>query len=140
MTDLTVTAAQVGVVDPAKAVIKTYIAAAAITAGQAIYQNTSGKADLADANGSGTLQFRGVALKTVGAGDAVDVCEDGEVYGFDLSGLNYDALVYLSNTAGALADGAGGTSVVCGRVNALTDNPTLTKVLRVFVRRSADWA
>jgi hypothetical protein len=79
-------------------------------------------------------------LNTVGAGDAVDVCEDGEVYGFGLSGLNYDALVYLSNTAGALADGAGGTSVVCGRVNALTDNPTLTKVLRVFVRRSADWA
>jgi hypothetical protein len=140
MTDLTVTAAQVGVVDPTKAVIKTYIAAAAITKGQAIYQNTSGKADLADANGSGTLQFRGIALNTVGAGDAVDVCEDGEVYGFGLSGLNYDALVYLSNTAGALADGAGGTSVVCGRVNALTDNPTLTKVLRVFVRRSADWA
>jgi hypothetical protein len=78
-------------------------------------------------------------LQTVGAGSPVEVCEDGELYGFDLSGVNYDAVIYLSNTAGALADSAGGTSVVCGRVNALTDTPTLTKVLRVFVRRSADW-
>lgn len=140
MADLTVTAAQVGVVDPAKAVIKDYIANAAITKGQAIYQTTAGKADLADANGSGTLQFRGIALNAAAAGGVVSALEDGEAYGFDLSGLNADALVYVSNTAGALADGAGGTAIVAGRVNVLTDTPTLTKVLRVFVRRSADWA
>lgn len=140
MADIAVTAANVGLVDPIKSVVKSYIAAAAIAKGQAVYQNTSGKTDLADANGSGTLQFRGIALNAAAAGGAVDVCEDGELYGFDLSGLNYDARVYLSNTAGALADAAGGTTVVCGRVNALTDHPTLTKVLRVFVNRATEWA
>lgn len=140
MTALTVTAAQVGVIDPTKSTIKSYMTVAAITRGQAVYQTTAGLAGVADANGSGTKQFRGIALKTVGAGEPVDVLEDGEVFGFDLSGLDYDALVYLSDTAGSLDTAAGTVSVACGRVNALTDTPTLTKVLRVFVRREADWS
>jgi hypothetical protein len=139
MADIVVTAAQVAVVDPQISTIKNYLAAETITAGQAVYLNTSGKAGLADANAAGALQFRGIALNSAGAGGAVAVLEDGECAGFALSGVAYDGLVYLSNTAGALADSAGGTSVVCGRVNAMTD-ASLTKVLRVFTRRSADWA
>lgn len=133
---ITVTAAKVGLVDPAKAIVKSYIAYEAITKGQGVYiVAASGKAGLADANGSGTLQFRGVAISAAGAGQAVDVCEDGELYGFTLSG-NYDAMVYLSNTPGAFETIG---SFVCGRVAPLSDKD-ITKVLRVFARREADWA
>lgn len=140
MTDIVVTAAQVGMIFPMKAEVRSYIAYVAITKGQAVYIRTDGKVAVADADGSGTLQFRGIALNTVGAGDAVDVIHDGELYGFTVAGLNADSMVYLSNTAGALATAAGSTSVVCGRVVCLTDTPTMTKVLRVFTRWSADWA
>jgi len=140
MADITVTAAQVAALDPQKSTIEKYIAAVAITKGQAVYLNTSGKAALADANGSGTLQFRGIALNTVAAGEAVDVLHEGVVAGFGVSSMNGDAIAYLSNTAGALGTAAGSTAVACGRVVVLTDAPTLTKALRVFTRWSADWS
>ena len=140
MADITVTAAKVGLVETEPAKTRNYIAAVAITKGQAVYQNTSGKAALADASAGGTAQFRGVALNGAAAGDAVTVAEDATLEGFAVSGLNGDAIVYLSNTAGALATDAGTTSVACGRVVAMTDGPTLTKVLKIFTRWSADWS
>ena len=108
------------------------IAAVTITNGQAVRQNTSGKAALADANaGSGAEKFRGLALTKVGASQGVSVLKRGHVYGFDLSSLAYDALVYLSDTAGALADAPSTTSSVpVGRVVALSDS-NLTKVLYI---------
>ena len=134
MADIALTAAQIAAVYPDKAEIVDMIAAAAITAGQAVYIDSNGKANLADANGSGTIQFRGIALNAAGAGQAVSVLKQGHVYGFTISGLAYDAILYLSNTAGALADSAGGTSVICGRVTAMPDN-SLTKVAYI----TADW-
>lgn len=139
MANITVTAAQVGLVDPLKAVVRSYIAAEAITKGQAVYLTTDGKAGVADANAVGKLQFRGIALNASGAGQAVDVCHEGEMTGFAVSALNGDVMLYLSNDAGLLADAAGGTSVVCARVTALSDK-SLTKVIRIFTRWSADWA
>lgn len=140
MADITVTAAQVAALDPQKAVIENYIAVEAITKGQAVYLTTAGKAGLADANAAGKLQFRGIALNTVAAGEAVSVLHEGVVAGFSVSSMNGDAIAYLSNTAGALGTTAGSTSVACGRVVVLTDAPTLTKALRIFTRWSADWA
>jgi hypothetical protein len=140
MAAVAATAANVGAIDPIKSQIKSYIANAAITRGQACYLTTAGKADLCDANGSGTLQFRGIALQTVGAGSPVELLQDGEVEGFDVAGLNVDALVYVGNTAGELADSAGSTAIVAGRVSIMTNTPTYTKVLRVFVKWEADWA
>ena len=137
--DITVTAAKVGLVDPLKATVKSYIAAATITKGQAVYITTAGKVNLADDNGSGTLQFRGIALNGGGAGQAIDVCEDGELYGFTLTAVAYDGIAYLSQTAGALYDTAVGHNIVCGRAAPMSDKD-LTKVLRVFVRREADWS
>jgi predicted RecA/RadA family phage recombinase len=139
MTAIVVTAAQIGVVDPIKSHIKPYVAAAAITRGQAVYVDSAGKVNLCDANGSGTKQFRGIALKTVAAGEATDVLQEGELYGFTLAGA-YDSLVYVGDTAGELADAAGSTAIVVGRVSVLTNYPTLTKVLRVTTRWEADWA
>lgn len=134
MADITVTAAQVAVTHPHNAEIYDFIATEAITAGQAVYQLTTGKVGVADANAAGKQQFRGIALKSVGAGQAVSVLKRGFVTGFGISGLNRDAAVYLSDTAGSLADAAGTMSVICGRVFSLSDSD-LSKVLYI----NADW-
>ena len=131
MADITVTASQVGIVYP-NAVIYDFVASAAVTAGQAVYQTSTGKVAPADANAAGKQQFRGIALKGAAAGEAVSVLKEGHVYGFGVSGLNADALIYLSDTEGALADGAGTMTVIAGRVFALPDG---TKVLYIL----ADW-
>lgn len=111
--------------------VYSFIAAAAITAGQALYLTSTGKVDLYDSNGSGTLQFLGIALNKAAAGQAVDVLKRGHVYGFTITSLAYFAAVYGSNTAGALADAAGASSIICGRVVSIPDNGNLTKVLYI---------
>jgi hypothetical protein len=135
MSAITVTAAQVAAVWPEKSEIYSFQAAETITAGQAVYITSAGKAGVADANGSGTTQYRGIALTGGGAGQAIDVLVHGAVYGFDLSGLNYDAATYLSDTVGALDTASGSLAVNTGRVMALNDTGNLTKVLYV----QADW-
>lgn len=139
MADITVTKANVSLLDPIKAVVGTYTAAVAITKGQAVGFDTDGKVQVADANGT-YKQFRGVALNDADAGHSVEVVHEGEVEGFTVSSLNGDALVYLSNTAGKLADAAGSTSVAAARVVAMPNSPTNTKVLRVFTQWEADWS
>jgi len=134
MADIALTAAQVGACFPDKAEIVDMIAASTITQGQALYQTTAGKAAPADANAGGLQQFRGIALNGAGAGQAVSVLVRGHIYGFTVSGMNGDAIAYLSDTVGALADAAGTMTVICGRVTCLTDS-SLTKVLYI----DADW-
>ncbi len=134
MADITVTAAKVGVVYPDNAEVYDYLAAEAITAGQAVYMLTAaGTVGVADANVANKQQIRGIALNAAGAGQAVSVLKRGQVYGFTLAG-DYDSLAYLSDTAGKLADAAGTLTVHAGRVVGLPDNST-TKVLYV----NADW-
>lgn len=146
MADLTVTAAQVGMVDPSKASVKSYKAGATITKGQAIAVGTDKGVDPADASTGGgyLIQFRGIALNGGGAGQGIDVFQGGQgegalLYGFDLSGVNVGDIIYLSNTAGALADAAGDVTVPVGRVECLNDNAG-TKVLRVDVNWLEDWS
>jgi hypothetical protein len=73
-------------------------------------------------------------LNAAGAGQAVSVLVRGHVYGFTVSGMNGDALAYLSDTAGYLDTANGTMTVNCGRVTCLTD-ASLTKVLYIC----ADW-
>lgn len=130
MSDITVTAANVAAIrplDPGTIIVPVILAETA-TAGQLAYLASSGKYGLADANGSGKQQFRGVFLTGGAAGQVADMLIRGYVAGYTVSGLAYDALVYLSDTAGAFADAAGTMTVRCGRVVPLTDN-SLTKVL-----------
>lgn len=135
MTVITVTAAQVAVANPERAEIYTAILTQAVTKGLALYTvAATGKYDIADANDAGKQQFRGVALEAGGADQAVSFLKKGMLYGYDLSGLNYDALVYLSDTAGAFDTAAGTLSVLCGRVVPLSDRDR-TKVLYI----DADW-
>ena len=134
MTDLTVSSAQIGVVFPDNAEIYDFIAAEALTAGQPVYMLTAaGTVGVADANAANKQQFRGIALSTVGAGQAVSVLKRGHIYGFTLAG-DYDSMAYLSDTAGKLADAAGTLTVIVGRVVGLPDNSN-TKILYVV----ADW-
>jgi hypothetical protein len=119
--NLTVTPAKVGVAW-ADARLRNRLAGVAINGGDACVVNSSGLAVLSNSGAAGTSQFNGIAIPTknsgysAGVGQAVELIEEGEVEGFDLSGLAYEAPVYLSDTAGKLADAAGTKSVVVGRV------------------------
>lgn len=90
MAAISITAAEIGLVFPESAVVRTYIAAEALTKGQPVYYTAAGKVGLCDTNDAGKQQFRGIALDAAAAGQAVDVVQEGEVYGFDLSGEDAD--------------------------------------------------
>ena len=94
-----------------------------------MYRDANGKADLASAAVAGTAGARGIAMKTVAAGEALTVVTEGEIEGFTIT-QDYDAPLFVSDTAGALADAAGTTSVAVGNVSALSDKD-LTKILYV---------
>ena len=115
MADIAVTAAQVAPVYPNSptTVIRDYTCHVAVTIGQSVYGDpTTGKVGLADANDAGKEQFLGIALSTKAIGETVKVLERGEIYGFDLSGVNYFGLVYQGDTAGTLSTTASGTKTV----------------------------
>ena len=115
-----------------------------LTAGQAFYVDaTTGTALPTTSLTSGKYQFRGIALETIGAGQAFDGIGEGYVGGFDVSALAYDALVYLSDTAGLLATAAGTNTVCVGRVCPMSDRDPATslpsKVLYVRSNQNANW-
>lgn len=138
MADLTSVPAQVALVDPEQAEVYSFIAAAALSAGDPLYLNSSGNVGLADANATAPApQFRGIALESVGAGQAVSVLKRGRVPASALGAgsLAYGAIVYLSDTVGKLADAAGTTSVKAGQVVPLADSDR-TKCVYI----DANWA
>lgn len=91
-----------------------------------------------NANGTDAAEAAiwGVATRTVAAGQPVTAVRLGTLDGFDLSGLNFGAEVYLSDTDGRLADAAGTVEVVVGRVvpgTATTLGTTYDKLLEVSI-------
>lgn len=128
-----VTANKVNIVESIKQL--TAPAAEAITAGMAMRLDTAtGKFTKANASAAGEARVKWIAVKTVAAGEAVTGIENGVMDGYDLSGLAYDAPVYLSDTDGRLADAAGTVSTVIGRVipgTATTLGTALDKLLLV---------
>lgn len=115
---------------------RTLVAAEAITAGAPVYITSAGKFANADANDGAKDDPYGLALRTVAAGQAVTAVRTGTMDGYDLDDLAYWAPVYLSNTVGRLADAAGGTSVVIGKVvpaNAVSLGTSPDKLLEVNV-------
>lgn len=139
MADLALTAAQIAVVDPGNAEIVPIIAAETITAGESLFQDTDGKAQLADANVAGEQQTRYLALEGASAGYALNALRRGRVYGFTITQA-YDAPIFQSDTPGALADAAGTLEVPVGIVVGLTDGTTITKVLEFNPRGREDYA
>lgn len=130
MSDITRTAAKIAVVFPDQAEIFSFIAGETILAGNPVYLDaTTGKLGVADANGSGTDTFFGIALEGGGTNQVISVLKRGHVAGYTLAG-NYGAAAYVSNTVGELADAAGGTSLLVGHIVPMSDK-SLTKVLYV---------
>lgn len=116
------------------------LAGEALTNGQVAYLATTGKYGLADANASGKEQVRGIVIDSAGANQGTTILFRGHVGGYDLSGLDYGDLVFLSDTAGGLDDTASITlSVAVGRVVPMSDKD-LTKVLYVDSSITANWA
>lgn len=135
MAAITATAAQVALVNETEAETRTYIAGVTITPGQAVYQKTTGKSELAIATSVAAASFVGIALRGARAGQPVNVVQRGSIIGLDLSGVAYGGLAYLSTaTAGGLdtaaATGTGNVVSPVGRVLAMSD-AALTKVLFV---------
>lgn len=130
MADIALVAASIAPVFVERSEIISGVATEAITPGQILYRvAATGKFGIADANAAGKQQARGIALEAAGAGQALSILKRGYVYGYTVSALNNDALLYLSDTAGALADAAGTMTVRIGRVESLSDTPNFTKVV-----------
>lgn len=110
-----VTANKVNVVESIEQL--TLPAAESITAGMAMRLDTSsGKFTKANASAAGEARVKWLAVKTVAAGEPVTGIKTGVLDGYDLSGMAYDADVFLSDTDGRLADAAGTVSTKVGRV------------------------
>jgi hypothetical protein len=88
------------------------------------------------ANGTSASEANWVGILLTGgiAGDYATAIEKGEVEGFVLDALAFGAPVYASNTDKALADAAGTSSAIVGRVYpGRADGPTFSKLLKVGV-------
>lgn len=110
------------------------VAAEAIVAGAPIRIDTAGKAT----NGNGTTTtenaVKGIALRTVAAGEALTAMKRGILDGYAFGSTAYAAPVYVSDTDGTLADAAGTASKVVGWVcpgNATTLGTAADKLLMV---------
>lgn len=104
MSDLTIVAADVNVLrwgtsEPGKG-------GASLTPGAPCYYDTSeGTLKLAEADDDTHRQYAGLATRTSSSGEANTLLNEGDIYlGSALDGLNLGAWVYLSATAGKLAD------------------------------------
>lgn len=116
MTDLAlVTAGKVNVVESIEQMTLPFAEACAV--GDTVrIDTTTGGWTKANATTAAEARLWGLLVSKDAAGAVGTALRKGVIDGFDLSALAYDAVVYLSNTDGKLADGAGTTNVVVGRV------------------------
>jgi hypothetical protein len=132
MTNLVITASAVAIVKEFESL--TLPVDEAVTAGQAGRLATAtGK--LTKANGSGAAEARAVGVFVRSSrfvGEAVTLIKRGVLdLGSALDGLDYDAIIYLSDTDGTLADSVGTVSTKIGRVIPAFGNTTADKLLYV---------
>jgi predicted RecA/RadA family phage recombinase len=118
--DIVVTAAKVAA--QPDTITRSYIAAVAIDAGEAVYCLAAGTVGLCESTTAAPVRtFFGIALESVGAGSAVTVAHEGIVDGFTVSGSNAGALLYTSATGGAVSDATTGADCKVGKVIARSD-------------------
>lgn len=113
----------------------------AITAGAPVRLDTSA-GTFSNGNASTAAEGRiyGIATKTVVARQPVTAIRKGVMDGWDLSGLDYDADVFVSTTDARLDDTAGTINIKAGRVVPVTGSPIGTgfdKVLAVDFTQAA---
>ena len=116
MADLGITASEVQ--QGTGAVVRRYIAAAATTAGQSVYLDGSGQANLADADASDTAAAQGIAVNGADAGQEVAVQEAGQIDLGASAGAASGVAYVVSGTAGGIAPisdlGSGDYTTVIG--------------------------
>jgi hypothetical protein len=118
--DIVVTAAKVAA--QPDTITRSYIAAVALTAGEAVYCLAAGTVGLCESSTAAPVRtFFGIVLETVGAGSAVTVAHEGIVDGFDVSGSNGGALLYTSATGGNVSDATTGADCKVGKVIVRSD-------------------
>lgn len=99
----------------------TQIAGEALTAGQVVsYATATGNwVKYTAATG---LNPYGIVNKSVALGESVTATRKGVVDGYNLDAYTYNAAVYTSATAGAVADATSANAVVLGRVIPVRSN------------------
>lgn len=119
MADLTITAADIHIVEPV-AYMRTRTAGAAVDAGAPVYADSNGKVQEAQADGTAAeRKVIGIAVTSAAAAnDTVSLAGPGDLVdlGDALSSVAYGETLYLSNTAGLIADAAGSVTVNLGTV------------------------
>jgi hypothetical protein len=123
MANLTIVAARVAVAQSIEQATRP--CGEAIVAGQYIRPNTTtGKWELGNATNAGEVGQRGaIATKSVAIGEALTGLYKGLMdVGDALTADAYDAPIYLSDTDGTLAQGAGTVSKVVGTVQGVFTN------------------
>jgi len=120
MTDITVTKGSVSLLNNGPSFRVT--AGATITAGQAVYINGTSGADLVDGDAANTAKCVGIVVAPQDAvsGDVLDVAGPGCVVG-GFSGMTAGNLLFVSATAGALADAAATKSKPVARAITTTE-------------------
>ncbi len=114
MASMTSIAAQVRPLNGA--IVRRFIAGGAVTVGQAVYVDSNGAVQAADADAAASAQARGIVVgvgvagaTTAAADDPVDVVTHGPV-ALGTSDLTSGAVVYVGTTPGELVDTAPGTA------------------------------
>lgn len=111
----------------------TAVASTDITVGQPINLTSSGTWQLADANASGKYVSVYIATRTAKSGEPLTGARQGMLDGLSVASLANNADVFLSDTAGALADAAGTNSYKVGvvlQVPGVGPTGTLDKVIK----------
>ncbi len=112
-----ITADKIEIVEIVPGQTMTLPAGEALTAGQLVRINASGQFIRANGTTATTGRAYGVVTRSVSvAGPAVTAIKKGVMDGFEVSALAYDADLFASNTPGMLADAAGTTPKVIGKV------------------------
>ncbi len=103
----------------------------AIAVGQRCrFDATTGKIALGNGTNAGEAVRGGISTHAAAIGETVTVINQGTVdIGEALVGMNFGALVYVSDTDGTFADATGTVSVVAGMVIPLWGSPTADRVL-----------
>lgn len=119
MADISLTAANIRALTENGAVTEMGAAGGSMTVGDVVYRAADGDWEQADGNASNAAaRARGVVVigkddsTSIVAGDPITVCLFGPVEGF--SGMTVNDALFVSDTAGKLADAAGTVSHLMG--------------------------
>jgi hypothetical protein len=139
MADLAVTELKVGLAYPDQSETYPVTLLEDVTAGDLLYADNAGKVGIADANVANKQQARYMALQSGKTGQTITGVKRGFVEGFTIT-QNADIPLFLSDTAGKIADAAGTLTVNVGIIAVINNPPTHSKMVYLDLRWRGDYA